>query len=171
MSCTCKVHKIFTHLILAPLVLADVGGRNVNHTGGIDPDAHGQWRSGVGLARTRLDGFLSLDTPLLKDGEGWDGAELLTKPLVFAGKSLQLNVDTGAAGSVLVEMQDAASGAPLPGFSLNASVPLVSNSVRAVVSWQTEGGGETTDVGPLAGKSVRVRLVTLGTKLYSIQFV
>ena len=68
-------------------------------------------------------------------------------------------------------MQDAASGAPLPGFSLNASVPLVSNSVRAVVSWQTEGGGETTDVGPLAGKSVRVRLVTLGTRLYSLQFV
>ena len=153
-------------------MLADVSGRNVNHTGGIDPDAHGQWRSGVGLARTRLDGFLSLDAPLLKDGEeGWGGAELLTKPLVFAGKALQLNVDTGAAGSVLVEMQDAASGAPLPGFSLNASVPLVSNSVRAVVSWQTEGGGETTDVGSLEGRTVRVRLVTLGTKLYSLQFV
>eukprot|EP01051_Picozoa_sp_SAG22_P001962 SAG22_NODE_83_length_21704_cov_58.556584_5_plen_145_part_00 len=144
----------------------------MNHTGGIDPDAHGQWRSGVGLARTRLDGFLSLDTPLLKDGEqGWDGSELLTKPLVFKGKGLQLNVDTGAAGSVLVEMQDAASGVPLPGFSLNDSVPLVSNSVRALVSWQAAGGGETTDVGSLAGKTVRVRLVTLGTKLYSIQFV
>ena len=125
-----------------PVVVDDeiwvyVGGRNVNHTGGVDPESKGGlWRSGVGLAKARLDGFVSLDSPLLSESAatellaGWNGSDCLTKPLVFTGSRLRLNVDTGAAGSVLIEVIDAASSLPLRGYSLDDAVPMVANSVR-----------------------------------------
>ena len=48
----------------------------------------------------RIDGFVSLHAPLV-------GGELVTKPLMFTGGRLLLNVSTSAAGAVRVEMQDA----------------------------------------------------------------
>ena len=49
----------------------------------------------------RLDGFVSVHSP-------YQGGECVTKPLVFEGKHLQLNVSTSAIGSVRVELQDEA---------------------------------------------------------------
>lgn len=49
----------------------------------------------------RADGFASLHGP-------YGGDEAVTRPLTFQGKSLTLNYATGAAGSLRVEVQDAA---------------------------------------------------------------
>src|SRR5690606_22651003 len=45
----------------------------------------------------RLDGFVSLQAP-------YQGGEMVTKPLTFAGKELTLNFSTSAAGGIQVEI-------------------------------------------------------------------
>jgi hypothetical protein len=55
----------------------------------------------------RLDGFASVHAP-------YKGGELLTRPLRFTGKELEINYATSATGSLRVEVQGAA-GKPIPG--------------------------------------------------------
>ncbi|MDZ7617750.1 MAG: hypothetical protein U1E05_12145, partial [Patescibacteria group bacterium] len=76
-----------------------------------------------------------------------------------------INVATSAAGSVQVEIQDAA-GKPVDGFSLADSPEIFCDSLRYVVRWR-QGG----DVGSLAGKPVRLRFVLRDADLYAFQFV
>src|SRR5260370_23063006 len=57
----------------------------------------------------RLDGFSSVHAP-------YTGGEMLTRALIFAGKELEINYATSAAGSIRVELQDA-SGKPETGFT------------------------------------------------------
>ena len=78
---------------------------------------------------------------------------------------LQLNVDTGVAGTVKVEILKA-DESPAPGFSEADAVPVKGNFIDKVVSWK---GG--SDVGSLSGKAVRLRFVMRDTKLYAFQFV
>jgi len=75
-----------------------------------------------GRAVIRLDGFISADAT-------YTGGELITKPLIFEGERLYLNVDTSAGGTVRVEMQDA-SGQPFPNspFRSSASPPRKQNA-------------------------------------------
>ena len=47
----------------------------------------------------RMDGFVSAQAP-------FSGGELVTKPVVFEGKTLVMNYSTSAAGSVSVETAD-----------------------------------------------------------------
>jgi hypothetical protein len=105
----------------------------------------------------RLDGFVSLQAPM-------GGGELVTKPVRFTGRQLQLNFSTSAAGSVRVELQDE-TGRPLPGFSLEDCPPLFGDSVERPVSWRSG-----TDVGALAGQVVRLRVVLQDADLYAYQF-
>jgi hypothetical protein len=58
----------------------------------------------------RLDGFVSMHA-------GADEAELVTRPFIFGGKALEINVATSAAGHLKVGIQDA-DGSPIPGFAL-----------------------------------------------------
>ena len=105
----------------------------------------------------RLDGFISADA-------AYTGGELVTKPLLFSRDRLLLNVDTGAGGVVRVEIQDEQSAA-IPGFSLADADEINGNYLRKVVTWNG-----TSDVGPLAGRPVRLRFIMRDTKLYSFQF-
>jgi hypothetical protein len=105
----------------------------------------------------RLDGFVSASAPM-------SGGEVVTKPLTFQGKQLRLNFSTSAAGAVRVELQDAA-GEPIPGYSLADSNPLFGDALDREVTWK---GG--TDVGPLAGKPVRLRFALEDADLYAFQF-
>ena len=111
-----------------------------------------------GRAVLRLDGFISADTD-------YQGGELVTRPLVFDGERLQLNLDTSAGGVVRVELQDA-QGSPLEGFELSRATEINGNYVRVTASW--EGG---SDVGSLAGRPVRLRFVMRDSRLYSFQFL
>ena len=105
----------------------------------------------------RTDGFASLHGP-------YKGGEAVTKPFTFTGRSLNLNYATGAAGSVRVEVQDAA-GRPVEGFGLADSGPIAGDEVSRAVAWK--GGA---DVGRLAGRPVRLRFVLRDADVYSFRF-
>ena len=105
----------------------------------------------------RIDGFVSVQAPL-------SGGEFVTKPLVFEGQELVMNFSTSAAGSVRVEIQNAA-GQPVPGLALADAPVIFGDEIERVVSWK---GG--SDVRQLAGTPVRLRFVMKDADLYSIRF-
>ena len=129
-------------------------GLDVHHKNQSQKESHGA----RGRAVLRLDGFISADASYI-------GGELLTKPLLFSGNRLQLNVDTSAGGIVNVEIQDSA-GNPIEGFSENDADEINGNSVRMQVSWNGE-----SDVSALTGQTVRLRFIMRDTKLYAFQFL
>jgi len=105
----------------------------------------------------RTDGFVSVHAP-------YKGGELLTKPLVFAGKQLVINYVTSAAGSIRVELVDD-SGKPVGGFGVDDCPEIYGDQIERVVSWK---GG--SDVSALAGKPIRLRFHLRDADLYSIRF-
>ncbi|MEX2577983.1 MAG: hypothetical protein WD342_02905 [Verrucomicrobiales bacterium] len=105
----------------------------------------------------RLDGFVSASAPM-------EGGELLTKPVVFSGDRLALNLSTSAAGGVRVEIQDAA-GEPVPGFALDDCPPVFGDAHDRVVAW--DSGADLSD---LAGKPVRLRFELKDADLYAYRF-
>lgn len=105
----------------------------------------------------RLDGFASVQAP-------YAGGELLTKPLKFSGDRLELNFATSAAGSIRVEIQDAA-GEPVRGFAAGDCVEIVGNEIARVIRWKNGA-----DVSSLAGKTVRLRFVMKDADLYALRF-
>jgi hypothetical protein len=104
----------------------------------------------------RLDGFVSLDA-------GEQPGTAVTRPLQFAGKSLELNVV--ADGEIRVELQDA-TGQPLRGFELNNCDPIRGDHIRHKVTWKGK-----SDVKSQEGKTVRIRFQLRKAKLYACQFV
>ncbi len=117
----------------------------------------------------RRDGFISADA-------AYTGGELTTRPLVFEGSKLQLNMDSGAGGTVQVEIQDQA-GNPIPGFALEDAGEINGNFLQVPARWRAEVIGKMRraegdpDVGTLAGRPVRLRFVMRDARLYSFQFV
>ena len=106
----------------------------------------------------RTDGFASVHA-------GYRSGEMLTQPLTFAGTQLEINCSTSAAGSIRVEIQDA-RGKPVPGYALRDAPEIIGDEIQRVVAWKKTG----TDVGPLAGKPVRLRFVMRDADLYSLRF-
>ncbi len=105
----------------------------------------------------RTDGFASLHA-------GADAGEMLTKPLVFAGKELSLNYSTSAGGSVKLEIQDE-QGKALPGYSLQDHRALVGDSIDETSLWNKNG-----DLSSLAGKKIRLRFVLQEADVFALQF-
>jgi hypothetical protein len=106
----------------------------------------------------RLDGFVSLNAPM-------SGGEVITKRLKFSGSQLTMNFATSAAGSVRVEIQDAA-GKPIEGFSLADCHDHFGDTVDRAVQWKNG-----PDMGQLVGQSIRLRFVLKDADLYSFQWV
>ena len=126
------------------------------------------------MGKLRLDGFVSLSSPLHTHAPTAAPAEAVTKPLHFHGSRLELNVRTGGGGSIRVELQDGATQQPLPGFALEDCVPMVVDSVNATVLWaKTWKDAARSDVSSLQARStgVIVRLQMVGAQLYALQFV
>jgi hypothetical protein len=122
----------------------------------------GYWESTYTSVRRytlRVDGFVSVHAP-------FSGGEIVTKPLLFDGGNLALNVETSAAGSIQVEIQDA-DGKPIKGYSLEDCPQIFGDNLRTIVRWENKGG----DVRPLSGKPVRLRFLLKDADLYSFQFV
>lgn len=120
--------------------------------------AHYAQSSGHLVCHTlRADGFASVTAP-------FRGGEVVTHPLRFSGRRLVLNVSTGAAGSLRVELQDAA-GKPLPGFGLTDCREVVGDDLERTVTW---AGG--ADLAALRGTPVRLRWVLKDADLYAFQF-
>jgi hypothetical protein len=101
----------------------------------------------------RTDGFVSARAT----GKG----TLLTKPLVFDGSRLSLNL--ASRGGVRVEVQDAA-GKPLPGFALAGGEVIKADEIEKVVSWK---GGSLSSI---AGKPVRLLIEMEDAEVFSFQF-
>lgn len=134
---------------------ANYAGLNVVPTG---PGEMSLYHAGSGHRYTlRTDGFVSVNA-------SYKGGELITKPLVFSGKELALNLSTSATGSLQVEIQTA-DRTPVPGFSLDQCPPIVGDRIEHEVSW--EAG---PDVSRLAGTPVRLRFVMKDCDLYSMRF-
>ncbi|MFM9136023.1 MAG: hypothetical protein ACKOT0_11455 [bacterium] len=106
----------------------------------------------------RTDGFTSVRA-------GADKGTLVTKPLIFAGDALVVNFSTSAAGSLRVELQDAA-GQPLPGFMAADCVALVGDAIERRVEWKN-----APDLRATAGTPVRIRFELQDCDLYSFRFL
>ena len=119
----------------------------------------------------RLDGFVSLDTDE-------KGGIIITRPFIFEGEKLTLNVDAGK-GSVKVAILDL-PGQEMTGYNIGLTNPpkkdvrnysiahcetITSDSVRHVVNWRG-----SPDVASLAGKVVRLRFEMQNAKLYAFEF-
>ena len=113
--------------------------------------------SGIFRASLRIDGFVSADA-------GYGGGELRTPLIGFAGGRLELNVDGGAGGWLKVELQDA-DGCPIDGYSLADADTVRGNGLDKTVTWRG-----SSEVGELAGRPLRIRLVMRAMKLYAFQF-
>ena len=105
----------------------------------------------------RLDGFVSVRA----DSQG---GELLTRPLTFVGKMLEINFSTSAAGSIRVEIQDSA-GKPIHGFALDDCPEIYGDQIGQSVAWK-----QGSDVSKLAGQAIRLRFVIKDADLYAIRF-
>ncbi|HOQ87242.1 MAG TPA: hypothetical protein PLQ89_16130, partial [Phycisphaerae bacterium] len=105
----------------------------------------------------RLDGFASINA-------GYDGGEVVTKPLIFKGNRLVLNVSTSAVAHVLVEIQDV-DGKPIPGYTLAECPRIFGDELERPVGWKNGA-----DVGSLAGKPVRLRFVLKDADVFAFRF-
>ncbi|MDA0835514.1 MAG: hypothetical protein O2955_20595 [Planctomycetota bacterium] len=108
-------------------------------------------------ATLRLDGFVSATA-------GHDGAEIVTKPLVFTGDHLELNVDCSAGGQLNVELQTV-DGKPIEGYTLEESDRVYHNNIKKTVTWKGNA-----DLSNLRGQQVRMKLVMKDCRLYAFRF-
>jgi len=121
---------------------------------------------GIGLARLRRDGFISIDA-------GSHSGRLLSKPLFFRGKNLHLNAvaNKGRIRAELFLAERVASRhpawnwaihAPLPGFSLEDCIPIREDTTNGVLRWKGAG-----DLQSLENKPVVIRFELTQASLHS----
>ena len=153
-----------------------------------EPHYHSPWkkipenRSVLRLVQ-RLDGFVSLDSPYDKE------AVAVTRPFIFDGNRLVLNIDTDAAGYAQVGFLDENKNA-VPGFGVDDCIYINGDFINTEVEWmqnrreivkistdddednstRSEKVITTSDVSTLAGKTVRLIFRMRGAKLYSMKF-
>ena len=113
--------------------------------------------TGISLAVLRLGGFILADA-------SYRGGQITTPPIRFAGRRLELNVDTSGGGSVNFEILNEAQQ-PLPGFAEGDALPVNGNLVRMPVRWKAGN-----DVSSLCGQTIRLRFHLRDCKLYAFQF-
>ncbi len=154
-----------------------------------EPYYHSPWskdetKRGVYRVVQRFDGFISIDSPYDKI------ATMVTKPLIFKGNRMVLNIDTDATGYAQVGFLDE-HGKPIEGFSVDNCIYINGDFIETEVEWVKNGKkfagfkGETVeeifsamkqlkisnDLSALEGKIVQIVFRMRGTKLYSMQFV
>ena len=119
----------------------------------------GYYTPGCRLCRgtLRLDGFVSVNASSR-------GGQLVTRPLTFSGKALTINYSTSAAGSVVVELQDA-DGKPIPGRDAQSCSEIYGDAIEQVVTWK-----DGSDVSRFAGRPVRLRFVLKDADLFAFRF-
>lgn len=105
----------------------------------------------------RIDGFVSLCA-------AYRGGTMVTRPFIFEGSRLSLNVATSAAGRLRVAIQDAA-GAALPGYALDDCYDIVGDTLDYTVNWKSGRSVER-----LSGQTIRLRIELCDADLYAIQF-
>lgn len=127
------------------------GSKDVPNEGSLQNGmyAHGS----TGMAMLRRDGFASM-------GAGDEGGELTTRPVVFRGRFLFVNLDA-SRGELRAEVLDL-NGNPIEPFTLAHCLPVHGDSTKTVVTWR-----HGRDLSSLAGTPVRFRFHVRSGKLYS----
>ncbi len=105
----------------------------------------------------RTDGFASVHASA-------EGGEFVTRPLIFSGSNLVLNLSTSIRGGIRVELQDA-GGMPFSGYALDDCDPILGDSIEYVATWRGQ-----SDLSRFAGRPVRLRFALQDSDLYSLQF-
>lgn len=95
---------------------------------------------------------------------GARGGEFTTHPLVVGGNRLVLNYATSAAGSIKIELLDAA-GHPLPGYSAADMPPLYGDELDATARWK-----KGPDLSALKGQNVSLRVQLKDADLFALRF-
>ena len=122
----------------------------------------GYWRGQSASLRRytlRVDGFVSLNAPL-------SGGEMVTKPLNFKGRDLELNFSASAAGSMRVEILHGQVDTAIEGFALADCVEILGDDLARKVRW-----APGADLSKLSGEAVRLRFVLHDADLFAYQFV
>jgi hypothetical protein len=155
-----RIHMLFmTHGLVrrGNEIWQYVGGHGGNGIG-----YHSAWVKGAPspLWRMvqRLDGFVAAE------GD-YTGGWLVTRPLIFEGNRLVLNIDTGAVGYAQVGFLDS-NGAPIPGYSVDECIYINGDFLATEVEWLKKG----VDVSELAGRVVQLVFRLRGARLYAMQF-
>ncbi len=106
----------------------------------------------MGVAFLRRDGFASLNAD--------KGGELTTRPIVFSGKHLFVNVEA-PKGKLLAQVCDA-QGNPIAPFTFENCEPVSGDTTMTQVKWK---GG--SDLSKLAQRAVRVQFKLEDAKFYA----
>jgi hypothetical protein len=114
-----------------------------------------------GIFRTvhRVDRFVAARAPYEKTGM------LYSRPLIFSGNRLVLNVDTGATGDLQVGLLEG-DGRPIAGHGLDDCMYVNGNELRYGVEWIGTGA----DIAKFAGRPIRLVVRMRGASLYALQF-
>lgn len=104
----------------------------------------------------RLDGFVRVFA-------GPAGGSLLTKPLVFAGRRLEINADA-MGGTLRVGLQEA-NGKAIAGYAIETCIPITTDAVRHRVAW-----ANGSDVSALAGRPIQIRFELSNANVFAFQF-
>lgn len=144
----------------APLIVGDeiwiyYTGYGVDHHHQPPPNVTG-FLNGIGLAKLRLDGFVSVDAGTME-------GTLTTRRFVFSGNQLVINTNA-ESGQVLVAILDA-DDKPLSGFSKRDCDPVQVNKTRQRISWNGK-----SDLAHVAGNPVKLRFYLKNAKLFSFMF-
>ncbi len=117
------------------------------------PGTSGSGVCSTGLATLRRDGFASMDA-------GPEGGSLTTRPVVFSGKHLLVNVDD-PQGELRAEVLDA-TGQVVGPLSAANCVPVRDDKTLVEVTWNG-----VQDLSALAGTPVRFRFHLKNGRLYA----
>ena len=118
---------------------------------------YGQKASYLERMTLRLDGFASVNAP-------YSGGRMVTRPLTFSGRQLEINCATSAAGSIRVEMQQP-DGKPLEGYGTADCTEIVGDRIDHIVQWTTGA-----DLSQLRDHPIRVAFDMVDADLYSLRF-
>lgn len=105
----------------------------------------------------RIDGLVSLHAGI-KEGS------IITKPILFDGKELEINYSTSAAGFVKVEVLDA-DGKVISGFSKNEAREIIGNEIKKIVDWKSN-----QFLSSFTGKPIRLKFYLKDADLFSFKF-
>jgi hypothetical protein len=137
-----------------PLVVDDeIRIYYLGHTGRHWASYHGDKRtSGIGLARLRLDGFVSINAAA--------AGTMTTKKFVFIGDTLEVNANA-KGGSIVVEALGA-DGKVIEGFSKTDCMPITTDNIQHVLKWK-----DKDDCHLIQARPIRLRFHLKKAKLYS----
>ena len=107
----------------------------------------------TGLVVLRRDGFASMDADETQK-------TLLTRPLLFSGNRLFVNVDT-SGGEMRAEILEQ-NGKPIASFTYENCIPIRLDDTLTEVRWKG-----IRDISSVSGKAVRFRFSIVQGSLYS----